>query len=202
MHDELALAASRLRGALDELLAAPILSDPDAPNLGLSTAQEIRDLAEGVIGATVRRAREQGASWQLIGTELGVSRQAAFQRYGKPVDPRTGELMSTTPLATATALAESVISDLAAADWDAVTARFDDAMQKSLSADALAAAWAQIASQAGAYESHAAPEASRAADVTVTNTRLGFEAGEFLARIVFRDDERIAGLFILPPGAP
>ena len=32
---------------------------------------------------SVRRMRAAGASWQLVGDILGVSRQAAFERFGK-----------------------------------------------------------------------------------------------------------------------
>ena len=35
-----------------------------------------------------------GHIWQEIGDALGTSRQAAFQRFGRPVDPRTGVPMS------------------------------------------------------------------------------------------------------------
>lgn len=105
--------------------------------------------------------------------------------------------MNTTPLANAAPLAEAVIDDLSSGNWSAVTDRFDPAMRDGLSAEALAAAWAQITGQAGALEGHGAPEVTRAADVTVTNTQLNLEAGEFVARIAFRDDQSIAGLFIL-----
>lgn len=158
-------------------------------------------MTENVIAATVQRARSEGVPWQAIGDELGVTRQAAFQRYGKPTDPRTGEPMNTTPLAEADKLAHEVISDLAAARWSQVVARFDDAMAKGLSEDALVAAWSQVVGQVGAFEGQDSPKVGRAADVTVTNTLLKFEAGEFVARIAFRDDKRIAGLFILKPEA-
>ncbi len=107
--------------------------------------------------------------------------------------------MNTTPLADADKLATATIDDLAAGKWPQITARFDYAMAKGLSDEALAAAWAQVIGQAGAFESHDDPEVTRAADVTITNTPLHFEAGDFIARVVFRDDERIAGLFILTP---
>ena len=42
-------------------------------------------------------------------------------------------------------------------------------------------------------------EAVRAGDFTITNTPLRFEAGDFVARITFRDDRSIAGLYILNP---
>ncbi|CAN3131976.1 hypothetical protein ACNUDN_28935 [Mycobacterium sp. smrl_JER01] len=52
---------------------------------------------------------------------------------------------------------------------------------------------------AGAYEKYGDTEAVRAGDFTVTNTPLAFEAGDFVARITFRDDRTIAGLYILNP---
>lgn len=107
--------------------------------------------------------------------------------------------MNTTPLPEAVALAETVIDDLANSGWDEVTARFDATMAEKLNADGLAAAWALVIGAAGAYEHRGEVEATRAADFTITNTPLAFEAGDFVARITFRDDQSIAGLFILPP---
>lgn len=107
--------------------------------------------------------------------------------------------MTTIPLADAAPIAATVIDDLSAGRWDAVTARFDTTMRSGLSADALATAWAQIVGLAGGYEGHGDPEATRVADITVTNTPLTFEAGDYVARIAFRDDLTIAGLHILNP---
>lgn len=106
--------------------------------------------------------------------------------------------MSTTPLPEATPLAENVIDALAGARWADVTSRFDAQMNSGLTSDGLAAAWAQIIGMAGAYERRGTPEATRAADLTITNTPLAFEAGDFIARISFRHDQSIAGLYILP----
>src|ERR1039457_506482 len=41
-----------------------------------------RDRIEKLIGQTIRAERAAGASWAAIGRSLGVSRQAAWQRYG------------------------------------------------------------------------------------------------------------------------
>lgn len=132
---------------------------------------------------------------------LGVSRQAAFQRYGKPIDPRSGEAMSTSPRPDAVELARGVIDDHAHGRWAAVSARFDDTMRAGLTEEGLAEAWAYLAGLAGAYERHGDTDALRAGDFTITNTPLAFEAGEFIARITFRDDRTIAGLYILNPDA-
>lgn len=43
---------------------------------------EARDMLEVLTHRSVQRAVEQGHSWTSIGASLGVSRQAAKQRFG------------------------------------------------------------------------------------------------------------------------
>lgn len=151
------------------------------------------------MAAAVEQARAAGRTWQDIGDVLGVSRQAAFQRYGKVIDPRNGEVMNTSPLPEASALARAVIEDHARGRWADIAARFDETTRAGLTEEGLAEAWAYLAGLAGAYESHGDTESVRAGDFTITNTPLTFEAGDFVARITFRDDQTIAGLYILNP---
>jgi hypothetical protein len=190
-----------LHRRLGQMIAAPVLNGDSDPLEMVRSAQEVQDLAEALLAAAVRQARAQGRTWQDIGDVLGVSRQAVFQRYGKPVDPRTGEPMNTIPLAGADELARTVIDDLAHARWADVRARFDAIMRDRLTDDGLAEAWVHIVGLSGAYESHGGTDIVRAGDFTVTNTPLAFEAGDHLARITFRDDRSIAGLFILEAGS-
>jgi Protein of unknown function (DUF3887) len=79
--------------------------------------------------------------------------------------------------------------------------RFDDTMRAGLTEEGRAEAWAYLAWMAGSVESHGDTEVVRAGDFTITNTPLTFEAGDFLARVTFRDDRAIAGLYILNPDA-
>lgn len=203
MQENLTDAVRDLRQRIDALLAVRVLTEPGDDVVGeIGHALRIQAAAEDVVVAVVQRARERGATWQAIGGALGVSRQAAFQRFGKPIDPRTGELMNTTPLSDGAELARSVIDDLVAGRWQLVSARFDPTMRENLSDDALAAAWAQIVATSGAFESHGDPVVTRAADVTITNTPLSMEAGDYTARIAFRDDRTIAGLHILTEPTP
>lgn len=44
-------------------------------------AVKARATAQEAIDAAVQQARDEGASWTVIGSILGVSRQAARQRY-------------------------------------------------------------------------------------------------------------------------
>src|ERR1700722_15513068 len=56
----------------------------------MAAAREQAVAANDALQAAVDRAREAGHSWREIGEVLGATRQAAFQRFGHPVDPRTG----------------------------------------------------------------------------------------------------------------
>lgn len=187
-----------LKRHADAFLAARVLTDTDDFAGAIGHSLRIQVAAEDILRAVVQQSRERGATWQAIGDALGVSRQAAFQRYGKPIDPRTGELMNITPLSGAAELARSVVQDLATGRWEHITERFDPAMRDGLSEEALAAAWTQIVGLSGEFEGHGEPVVSRASDVTVTTTPLSMEAGDYTARIAFRDDRTIAGLHILP----
>ena len=48
-------------------------------------AVETREDAEDRITAAVARAREEGATWAMIGQALGMTRQGALQHYREPV---------------------------------------------------------------------------------------------------------------------
>lgn len=199
MSGSFVLAGQQLHRQLGQVLAAPVLkSDTDPIDL-VRAAHQIRDGAEVLMTAAVQQAREAGRTWQEIGDVLGVSRQAVFQKYGKPIDPRNGEVMNTSPLPEAVELAQAVIEDHVHSRWADITARFDETMRAGLTEEGLAEAWAYLAGMAGKYESHGDTEAVRAGDFTITNTPLAFEAGDFVARITFRDDRTIAGLYILNP---
>jgi hypothetical protein len=50
---------------------------PDA----LAAARRLAETATSTLTTTVVAAKEHGATWQHIGDELGVTRQAAQQRY-------------------------------------------------------------------------------------------------------------------------
>ena len=55
----------------------------DDPATGLAAVASLRRLLETLEALHVERAREQGWSWQAIGAQLGVSRQAAHKKHGR-----------------------------------------------------------------------------------------------------------------------
>jgi hypothetical protein len=148
------------------------------PLESVRAAREARDRAEALLAAAVQQARDAGRTWQEIGEVMNAN-----------AHPEAGEL------------ARTVIDDLAHSRWADVNARFDATMRAGLTEEGLAEAWAHIVGLAGAYESHGDTDAVRAGDFTTTNTTLSFEAGEFVARITFRDDRTLAGLYFLDPDA-
>lgn len=61
------------------------------PLLMLDLLTEVHDVAELLTAQACTRARADGASWAQIGAALGITKQAAQQRYTErkstPVDP-------------------------------------------------------------------------------------------------------------------
>jgi DNA-directed RNA polymerase specialized sigma24 family protein len=53
------------------------------PRTGLRAVRALRRLLEHLEDLQVRRAREQGWSWQEIAEVLGVSRQAVHKKHGR-----------------------------------------------------------------------------------------------------------------------
>ncbi|ORA24911.1 hypothetical protein [Mycobacterium aquaticum] len=49
----------------------------------IAAAAKALDGAEAELNEAVTEAREAGDTWAMIGTALGISRQAAYQRFGK-----------------------------------------------------------------------------------------------------------------------
>jgi hypothetical protein len=168
-------------------------------------AQRASQLAEQVLKLCVQQARDAGHTWQEIGDLLGVTRQAAFQRFGKPIDPRTGEPMDKT--VRMTDAAERAVEIFTAV----LDGRMDEARQ-SFNAEVLAAftdevrgnALATVTGLVGAFEGfgEGEPFVRRIGDHTVVDIPLRYEAGDMKARVAFDTDEKVAGLFILAPESP
>jgi hypothetical protein len=56
--------------------------DSTDPAVGLRAVASLRTLVERLEALHVAQAREQGWSWQEIGTALGVSKQAVHRKHG------------------------------------------------------------------------------------------------------------------------
>lgn len=96
--------------------------------------------------------------------------------------------------------AGEVTDQLAANDWAAVRADFDDNMTEKLTEELLVAAWEQVTGSRGAYESRGEPrQIPKPGDFMVFDTPMTFADGQMKSRVTFHEDGQIAGLFILEP---
>jgi hypothetical protein len=176
------------------------LAGEDPPDLGaLRLAHDLHALAAAALQASVERARSAGRTWQQIGDLLGVTRQAAFQRFGWPTDPRTGEPMNGLVRPDAGRRATALMIGWIEGRYSEITAGFDETLTEKLTPDALAAAWAQVVGTVGEYQRMGEPLVRQVGDYTVTDIPLGFEAGEMKGRVAYNRGGQVSGLFVIPP---
>lgn len=85
-EEKLRLALSRVVAEVDPTLAGRLESEPesylDLVALTFRSSEEIARLLQ----ASVTSARLAGLSWERIGQRLGMSRQAAQQRFGRVLE--------------------------------------------------------------------------------------------------------------------
>jgi hypothetical protein len=168
-------------------------------------ARDVDVLAGQVLRLCVQQCRDAGHTWQEIGDLLGVTRQAAFQRFGKPIDPRTGEPMDKTVRMTdAAERAVGIVTDVLDGRMDQARPSFNAEVLAAFTDEVRGNALATVAGLVGAFEGFGQddPFVRRIGDLTVVDIPLRYEAGDMKARVAFDADEKVAGLFILPPETP
>lgn len=161
--------------------------------------RKVRD-AEAELRVAVDGARQAGHTWQDIGDLLGTSRQAAFQRFGRPIDPETGTPMAAPTLPDAVRRAEDLVIAIIECRWSDVRQDFDERMLDAVDENLVALGWSQVASSVGRYERMDEPLVRAAGgDYTIVDVPLFFEAGERTVQVTYRADGQVAGLWIRPP---
>jgi hypothetical protein len=163
----------------------------------IAAARDLNRAVEWVLRKAVHQAREAGHTWQEIGELLGTTRQAAFQRFGRPLDPRTGTPMADAILPRAADRAVELLSYVIAGDWAAACRDFDATVSQRLTPTALAAGWAQLIGMVGGFERLGEPRVYQAGDYTVVDVPVACEAGEPIGRISYDRAGRVAGLHFL-----
>jgi hypothetical protein len=164
----------------------------------VAAARELAAATNTALQAAVDRAREAGRSWREIGDVLDTTRQAAFQRFGRPVDPRTGSPMIRDVLPGATDRAAALVLDIAEGRWEQARRDFSQKMREALDAGRLADGWAAAIGMIGAFGRMGEPLAYPAPHGTVVDIPLYFEAGERTGRVSFDRDGEVVGLFLRP----
>jgi len=188
--------ASRVRSIAGRL--ADELAWAGSPLAAMAAARELSAATGEALQEAVDRARAAGHSWRDVGDVLGITRQGAFQRFGHPLDPRTGAAMSTDVPPDAADRAAAVVTCLTEGRWEDARREFSARMREGGDAGRLAGGWARTVGMIGRYEGMSEPFAHRADDHIVVEIPLHFEAGEATGRVIFDDDGKIAGLWLRP----
>jgi hypothetical protein len=170
----------------------------EAPGDAVAAARELSAAAEAALQAAVDRARATGQSWREIGDMLGTSKQAAFQRFGHPIDPRTGAPMSREIPARVAERAAEFLASFTAGRWEDVLGYFNELMRERHDADLLAGGWAGMLGRFGRFESMGEVSPVQAGDNVVVDVLLRFEAGEAMVMARFDPDGKVSGLRLHP----
>lgn len=167
--------------------------------------------AEKALTEAVGLARQAGHTWQQIGETLGITRQAAFKRFGHVMDPATGDtvtLATTAPVAT---LTEQVVTWLASGKLNDLHRAMTWTCRRQLPQRELASTWAEVLAAVGAVEhvdSHQVRDAH--GHVLVEDAEVGetypvpgigrvivhHEAGESVCHVAFSRDGKVSGVLL------
>lgn len=197
-----ALLAERA-SALAEAVGSP-LAPPAYLDLARS-AQRAHELSRQVRDLCVQQSRDAGHTWQEIGDLLGVTRQAAFQRFGKPIDPRNGKPMDkTVHMSDAAERAVEIATQVLEGRMDEARKSFNAQVLAAFTDEVRGSGLATVAGLVGAFEGfgEGQPFVRRIGDHVVVDVPLRYEAGDMKARVAFDADEKVAGLLILAPETP
>lgn len=184
------------------------MSDDREALTAIGAAAERFQLAEARLHETVLRARNTGHTWQQIGEVLGISRQAAFKRFGRPTDPETGAPLATGPLIDAADIAEKVFTWIAAGEYDRVREQMTHACARQLTKVRVMETWKDVIARVGALEGFTGHQARTADGDTldgepspgplVARVVLRHEAGEMAGHVSLNRQARVDGLLIAP----
>lgn len=147
----------------------------------------------------VRRARARDLSWQDIGNILGISRQAAFRKYGSADEaPAPRAEASVRELLAA---AEGIWAEMGRRNWGGVRAAMTRTAAAELTEEKLANVWLDLVEEFGEFVGAEGSELTRVRGMRVVASRLSFGSTQFAGRIAYNSSRRITGLLLHDPAA-
>lgn len=172
-------------------------------------ASQALGLARARLHDAVHAARGQGRSWAEIGELLGMTRQAAFKRFARPVDPRDGEAMKPRTLTGLTERTESTFRLITTGDHDTLQAHIREEARSQLTPTLIGDVWAEALGMVGELESFrdthvelhdgtVLDENEAVVGTVIGATVLQCEGGDLVGRVAFDENEDIVGLLIVP----
>jgi hypothetical protein len=194
--------ALRVRETAGRLLGELARGDAGSPLDVIAAARDLAAAANDALQEAVDRTRDAGRSWREIGEVLGTTRQAAFQRFGRPVDPRTGTPLNREVPPGSAEHAVALVTCLTQGRWDDVVSEFGERMRERVDAERLASGWVHTVGMIGSFERIGEPFAHQAGDDVMVSIPLHFEAGDAVGSVRFSSDGKVAGLMLRPAPPP
>ncbi|MFW0119715.1 hypothetical protein ACN08Y_07365 [Rothia sp. P5764] len=165
--------------------------DPLMLAVGAAHAEVTR--ANQALEQAVEAARAGGATWQLIGSAIGVTKQAAAQRFSDSVYNARSLPQIETKLQQ---VAEAVFAALAHSDYQHVHHHMTYTAARMLSKRKLAKVWQQVLEANGDFIEVQRTVIEQATLGYTLTYRLRHQRGEPVGQISFNSAHRITGLVI------
>lgn len=162
----------------------------------------VRD-AEVRLQGAVEAARGEGETWARIGEALGISRQAAFQRFGRRLDTRSkrsmADVLSERAGLRRADAAVNLVGSLLAGRWGEARRNFGDRVARAFPDDAtLASARSRLVGTVGQFQRMGTPRVRWRSDDFVVEIPMSFETDEVIARVSYGDGGKVVGLMFGP----
>lgn len=179
---------------------------------------EIRDAQRAVedakrhLRSAVHRAKDSGHTWAEIGQALGMSRQAAFKRFGDVTSPADGRRLTGKPMSidSIRRMTEQVFDLISTGGYDELEQLIHPDVRHELSTSVIADTWERVLTEVGALQSYTdthvvfpagerIDEDDQILGTVVGVTTLNCEAGELMGRVAVDDQLRVVGILIVAP---
>ena len=159
----------------------------------------------------VHEARAEGRTWADIGRTLGMTRQAAFKRFGHAVHPVTGRAITGARMSVEQVknLTERVFQLISTGDYAGLEPLLHPDVRSELPEALVMDTWTRVLSEVGSLETQSDTHVVISPDEKVEDdeqllgtvvgvTTLNCEAGELMGRVAVDDQLRVVGLLIVP----
>ncbi|MGP5022951.1 hypothetical protein ACTXIU_15330 [Glutamicibacter arilaitensis] len=174
---------------------------------------EIEQAAQAHLESSVAVARARGVSWQAIGNAFGITRQAAFKRFGTISTTGIGEETMANPIIDLTSRTENIFEHLSKGDYGSVKSLMTFTCSRVLTKKKVMDVWDQVVADSGQFESCSNTTIQTADGTNVVaqklnqylgggltgQTQINHEAGEWLGRVAYNGAGKVTGILIVHP---
>lgn len=188
-------ARARRAAELAAGLATPV--DASGAVAALRRAEELKNLADDLLVATASHAHAAGLSWQDIGHQLGISRQAAYQRFAAGTSTRDGRRSGDAELLEQV---HRLFASIDAGDHEGIGAEFTARMLAQVPPATVTSLWADCREALGAFDRLTAATVRRNGSTRFVHCSLVFSDGIMDAKVAVDRSGKVAGLLITEPG--